>query len=177
MTTTSIEAAKETVIHPFVLSRTFNATREEVWKAWTERERLMLWFSPKGFRILTARLDLRPGGSLHYCLASPEGTKMWGRFVYREIVTPERIVLVNSFSDEAGGVTRHPFSAIWPLEMLSTFTLAELHGKTTATVQWVPVNPSPDERQTFDGGHDAMRLGWTGTFDQLAEYLATQRSK
>jgi hypothetical protein len=32
---------------------------------------------------------------------------MWGKFVYREIVAPERLVFINFFSDEKGGVTRH----------------------------------------------------------------------
>jgi uncharacterized protein YndB with AHSA1/START domain len=55
--------------------------------------------------------------------------------------------------------------------MLSTFTLTEKDGKTTATVEWVPINPTPEERQTFDSAHDGMRQGWTGTFNQLEEYL------
>src|SRR3954465_11026908 len=101
---------------PFVTSRTFDAPRELVWKAWSERARLMEWFGPKGFKMPAAKLDFRPGGSFHYCLEAPNGQEMWGKFVYREIVSPEKIVLVNSFSDEAGGITRHPMSATWPLE-------------------------------------------------------------
>jgi hypothetical protein len=29
-----------------------------------------------------------------------------------------------------------------------------------------------DERKTFDAGHESMQKGFTGSFDQLAEYLA-----
>jgi len=159
-------------IREFVISRTFDAPRELMWKAWTERARLMQWFGPKGFTMSTAELDFRRGGSLHYCLRSPDGKEMWGKFVYREIVVPERIVLVNSFSDEKGGLTRHPFSPTWPLEMLSTTTFAEQAGKTTMTLQWCPLNPTGAERKTLDTSHDGMRQGWTGTLDQLAEYLA-----
>jgi uncharacterized protein YndB with AHSA1/START domain len=158
---------------PFVISRTFDGTRERLWKAWTERERLMQWFGPKGFKMPVAKMDFRPGGTFHYCLRSPDGHEMWGKFVYREIVAPERIVLVNSFSDEAGGITRHPMSATWPLEMLSTFTLAEQEGRTTATVRWIPINATEEERKTFDAAQEGMKQGWTGTFDQLAAYLGT----
>ena len=35
---------------------------------------------------------------------------MGGKFVYREIVAPERLSFISSFSDEKGGVTRHPWS-------------------------------------------------------------------
>jgi len=173
MTSTMTNPAEQTALRPFVLSRTFDASREQMWKAWTERTQLMQWFGPKGFTMPAAKMDFRPGGSFHYCLQSPDGKEMWGKFTYREISAPERIVLVNSFSDEAGGVTRHPFSSTWPLQMLSTFTMTEHEGKTTATVEWVPIDPTPEERETFDGAHDGMRQGWGGTFDQLAAYLAT----
>ena len=157
---------------PFVISRTFDAPRELMWKAWTERARLMEWFGPKGFTMPAAKMDFRPGGSFHYCLAAPDGHEMWGKFVYREIAPPARIVLVNSFSDEDGGITRHPMSPTWPLEMLSTFTLAEHNGKTTSTVEWSPLNPTVEERATFDATHEGMKQGWSGTFEQLAAYLA-----
>ena len=156
---------------PFVISQVFDAPREQVWQAWTQRERLMQWFGPKGFTMSAATLELRPGGMFHYCLRAPDGQEMWGKFVYREIVAPERIVLVNSFSDAQGGLTRHPLSPAWPLEMLSTTTLAEEGGRTTLTVQWEPLNATEEERATFDAGHESMRMGWTGTFEQLADHL------
>jgi uncharacterized protein YndB with AHSA1/START domain len=62
--------AKSAAARPFVISRTFDAPRELVWKAWSERYRLMEWFGPKGFKMPAAKLDFRPGGSFHYCLAS-----------------------------------------------------------------------------------------------------------
>ncbi len=161
-----------TTVHEFVITRVFNAPRELVWKAWTERERLMQWFGPKGFTMPTATLDFRTGGVFLYCLRSADGQDMWGKFVFREIVPPERIVLVNSFSDEKGGLTRHPMSPTWPAEMLSTTTFVEHSGKTTITIKWAPLNATEEERKTFDAGRDGMTMGWNGTFDQLAEYLA-----
>jgi uncharacterized protein YndB with AHSA1/START domain len=97
---------------------------------------------------------------------------MWGKFVYRVIEAPKRIVLVNSFSDEKGGLTRHPMSATWPLEMLSSTTLVEEGGKTNLTIEWSPLNPTGEERQTFDSAHEGMKQGWGGTFEQLADHLA-----
>jgi uncharacterized protein YndB with AHSA1/START domain len=162
--------AKETQ-KDFVISRAFDAPRELVWKAFTEPKRLKQWFAPKGFTGQVAKMDLRPGGTYHYCLRAPGGEEMWGKAVYREITAPERLVWVNSFSDKQGGTTRHPLSPSWPLEMLTTITFAEQDGKTTLTIQWVPLNPTDEERKTFDAGHDGMRQGWTGTLDQLVDYL------
>jgi uncharacterized protein YndB with AHSA1/START domain len=167
--------AKVSAPRPFLISRTFDAPRELVWKAWSERARLMEWFAPKGFKMPAAKMEFHPGGSFHYCLEAPNGQEMWGKFVYREIVSPEKIVLVNSFSDEAGGITRHPMSETWPLEMISTFTLAEENGRAAATIHWTPLNATADEIKTFDAAHEGMKQGWTGTFDQLAAYLAKEQ--
>jgi uncharacterized protein YndB with AHSA1/START domain len=119
-------------------------------------------------------MDLRPGGTYHSGVRTPDGNEMWGKFVYREIAALERTVFINSFSDPNGGLTRHPLAPSWPVQMLSTFAFAEAGpGKTTFRVTWMPLNPTPEERATFDGGHDSMKQGWTGTMEQLAAYLAT----
>jgi uncharacterized protein YndB with AHSA1/START domain len=96
---------------------------------------------------------------------------MWGKFNYREVVPPRRIVLVQHFSDKDGGKTRHPFSPTWPQEMLTTTTLAEYEGRTTITVRWSLLDATPEERKTFDTSFEGMTMGWSGTFDELAEYL------
>ena len=155
----------------FVITRAFDAPRERVWKAWTEAAHLRHWWGPKGFTVSHCTVDLRPGGVMHYCLRSPDGSDVWGRFVYREIAKPERLVFVVSFSDEKGGITRHPMSPDWPREMLSTVTFAEQRGGTLVTVRWTPLNATDLERRTFEGGRDGMKQGWGGTFEQFADYL------
>jgi uncharacterized protein YndB with AHSA1/START domain len=159
-------------VEPFVISREFDAPRDRVWKAWTEVERLKQWFSPKGFTVIAAKMDFRVGGSYHYGIRAPDGKEMWGKWVFREIVAPERLVLVNSFSDATGGMTRHPMSPTWPREMLSTTTFAESAGRTTLTLEWQPVNATPEEIATFEAGRAGMTQGWSGTMDQFTAYLA-----
>src|SRR3990172_2756525 len=120
------------------------------------RAMLLIFKAGAGKPVIHSKMDLRPGGVYHYCMRSPDGHDMWGRFVYREIVKPERIVFINSFSDEMGGLARPPFSENWPLEMLSTITFTEQGGKTTVTVRWAPLNATAEERQTFKAGFDSM---------------------
>jgi uncharacterized protein YndB with AHSA1/START domain len=163
----------ETESTEFVISRTFDAPRDLVWKAFTDPERMKQWWGPKGFTVIASKMDLRPGGTYHYGMRAPDGSAMWGKFVYREIVPPERMVLINSFSDEAGGITRHPMAPNWPLELLSTFTFEDVGGKTKFTVRWSPHNATEEERKVFAASHDSMRGGWGGTMDQLAAYLAS----
>src|SRR5450631_3880460 len=76
----------------FVISRTFDAPRALVWKAWTDPEALAQWWGPKGATIRVVKLDMRPGGIFHYAMSFQPGHDMWGRFAYREIAPPERLV-------------------------------------------------------------------------------------
>ncbi|CAN5908252.1 hypothetical protein BH11VER1_BH11VER1_36770 [soil metagenome] len=167
----SIPCPEESGIKPFVNRRTFEAPRELVWQAWTDIGSLKQWMTPKGFSVTSCNLDLRPGGFLHYGMCAPEGQEMWGMSVYREILPEEKLVYINSFSNKDAELTRHPLSATWPLEMHTTVTFAEHEGKTTLTIQWVPVSPTEEERATFDNAHDGMRQGWKGSLDCLEEYL------
>jgi uncharacterized protein YndB with AHSA1/START domain len=159
-------------MQPFVISRSFKASRERLWNAFTELEQMKQWFGPKGFTTKVATQDFRAGGTYHYCLVSPDGHEMWGKFVYREIVPPSRIVFVSSFSDVEGGLTRHPLSPNWPQQMLTTVTFTEEGDTTRFTVEWIPIDPSDEESRTFEQGRDSMKQGWTGTFERLETYLA-----
>jgi len=162
-------------VEDFVISRAFDAPRDLVWKAFTDPGHMKNWWGPKGFTVNFSKMDFRPGGIYHYSMRSPEGHEMWGKMVYREIVPLERIVFVNSFSNEKGELTRHPMSPTWPLEMLSTFTFSEEAGKTTFTVRWRPINATEMEQKTFDEGRKGMNQGWGGTLDQLEAYLTTAK--
>jgi len=160
----------------FVITREFDAPRDLVFAAWTEPERLAQWWGPKGFTVKVANVDLRPGGMFHYGMVGPDGSEMWGKFVYREIAPPERMVFTVSFSDENAGTTRHPMAPTWPAEMLNVVTFTAHGEKTTITLRSSAYNASEEERATFKAGHASMQGGFTGTFNQLAEYLATVKS-
>ncbi len=156
----------------FVISREFDAPRDLVWRSWTEAERLRQWWGPKGFIVHTCKVDLRPGGLFHYGMTAPDGSAMWGRFVYREIDRPRRLQFIVSFSDPDGEISRHPGHLHWPLQMLSTVTFQETNGRTTVTVRWEAYEATDLERQTFQDGMASMQQGWTGTFEQFDDYLA-----
>lgn len=156
----------------FVISRTFNAPRELVFKAYTDGERLSRWWGPKGWNMKVVTADVRPGGIFHYVLET-SGNEWWGKFVYREVVAPERLVFVSSFSDPDGNVTRAPFNENFPLEVLNILTLEEQDGKTTVTLRGGPLNATEAEHKFYVSMRSSMQQGFKGTFDQLEEYLAS----
>ncbi len=165
------ELAAMAVEPALVITRDFAAPRDLVFKAFTEAERLAQWWGPKGFGMAVAKLELRPGGLFHYSMRPPNGTEMWGRFVYREIVPPERLVFISSFADEQGNPTPNPFTPGWPLEVLNIVTFAEHDGQTTVVLQGGPLNATAAERQLFADSTKSMQQGFDGTFEQLDAYL------
>jgi len=175
----ALEGMKQTLVRlgeqlahrSFVITRTFDAPRDLVFKVWTDEDHLKQWFGPKGVTIIASRNDFRPGGTYHYGMRNPDGTEMWGRWVYREIDPPKKLVFISSFSDPEGGVTRAPFPGDWPLEMFSTITFIEFEGKTTVAIEWAPFNATEAEADYFDSMHESMNQGWGGTLEQLAGYL------
>lgn len=159
----------------FVLVREFDAPRELVFRAWTEADQLTRWWGPAGFTMAGVHLELRPGGSFHYSMRGPDESEMWGKFVFREIDPPARLVLVNGFSNPAGERTRHPGAPGWPREMLITVDFREQGGKTTVALRSIPIHASAAERATFRAGHASMAGGFGASFEQLREHLATLR--
>ncbi|HET7436139.1 MAG TPA: SRPBCC domain-containing protein, partial [Thermoanaerobaculia bacterium] len=95
-------AARAMDAETFTISRLFDAPRELVFAVWTEREHLNAWWGPRGFTVIKCENDLRDGGRMHFGLQAPDGSVMWGRWMYREVLKPERLVFVSSFSDEDG---------------------------------------------------------------------------
>lgn len=168
------KAKTEATDNDFVISRTFAAPRDLVWKAWTEPERLAAWWGPRGCTIQVKQLDLRAGGHFHYAMVFSEGNQMWGRFVFREIVPPERLVFINSFSDPEGGITRAPFPQLrdtWPLEVLTSLTFTDEGDKTGMTLRAHPINATDAERAAFAGMLASMQMGYGASFDALDKLL------
>jgi uncharacterized protein YndB with AHSA1/START domain len=152
--------------------RIFDAPRDLVFTAWAEQKRLEKWWGPKGFKMQVNKLDFRPGGLFHYRMQSPDGHEMWGKFVYREVISPEKIVFVISFTDKDGNIVRSASIPNWPLELLLTATFAENQGRTTLAIQGIPVNATEAEQKGFRAGLEPMQKRFAGTLDQLADYLA-----
>ncbi|CAI6085545.1 SRPBCC family protein [Cohnella sp. JJ-181] len=159
-----------------LLKREFKAPRELVFKVWTDPLHFGNWWGPKGFSLEVKKMDVRPGGLFLGCQKSPDGQlAMWGKFAYREVQAPEKLVWVQSFSDEDGNTVRAPFNPNWPLEILNILTLEEHEGTTVLTLQGGPLNASTDEQSAFDAMAPMVAHGFDGTFEQLAYYLARQQ--
>jgi uncharacterized protein YndB with AHSA1/START domain len=155
----------------FRIERSFDASRQRVWDAWTTPDQLGRWFGPKGVKTSVETFDFRPGGVLLACMDSPDSNRMWAKFVYREIVAPIRLVWEHGFADEAGEFTASPFGGPWPLRLLTTVLFTDDGAGTRVKLTWSPLEASPEEEVAFAAMIESMTGGWTGSFDQLDTFL------
>lgn len=156
----------------FTITRTFAASLDRVWAAWTDPERIAAWFGPKETKGSVLEFDLRPGGVWRGRMDAADGSAMFSKFVFEEVDAPSRLVWIHGFADEAGNRTRAPFAPQFPLEMRTTVGFAEDGDGTRVTVEWVPIDATPEEEAFFAGMMESMNGGWSGSFDQLDAYLA-----
>jgi uncharacterized protein YndB with AHSA1/START domain len=159
----------------FVINRTFEASIETVFAAWTDPEQLTRWMPPTGFSMKMLAADIRPGGSSFYVMTNGDDVTMYGRAAYLEIERPTRLVYTQQFCDERNDeATRHPHAPTWPETMRTVVTFAaEAPDLTRVTVEWEPVGAvTAEELATFVSGRAGMTGGWTGSFDKLEAYLA-----
>lgn len=158
----------------FVINRSFDAPLNVMFEMFTDPDHLTKWLSPKGFSVKYIRADIRKGGSVFSVMTGPNDTKMYGRADYLEIERPHRIVYVQQFCDENENITRHPMAATWPKDMHTEVVLtAEGPDQTRVMLTWEPFGDvSKEEMDTFINARSGMNQGWTGSFDQLEDYLA-----
>lgn len=154
----------------FILSKTFNASKEMVFDAFATAEALAQWWGPVEAPIDVVSLDFRPEGIFHYRM---KGTHMsYGIFRYKKIERPNSITWINSFADENGVIIKPPFKDFdLPKEILNTVTLTETNGVTTLVLKSEPLHASESEINCFYSITQGMEQGFGGTFNQLTAYL------
>jgi uncharacterized protein YndB with AHSA1/START domain len=94
-------AASEPAEFDLIITRTFDAPRSLVFKAWTEPRHMARWWGPPDYTLPDCEMDAHLGGSYSFCMRSPGGTDDFSRGVSREVVEPERIIFIGR-GDERG---------------------------------------------------------------------------
>ena len=148
-----------------IVSRSFNAPLELLWKAWTEPEQFMKWYGPKGFTAPTCEIDLKVGGRHLWSMQSPDGMQMYYTGTYKEIVPMERLVYTDGMCDEDGNLMDPSTMGMpedSPMSMDVIVTFIHVDGKTTVTVSHIG----------FGEGGERAGMGWEQAFDKLDDILA-----
>jgi uncharacterized protein YndB with AHSA1/START domain len=145
-----------------VLTRIIDATREDVFDAWTDPEQLAAWFGPNGLTIETHEIDVREGGVWRFDMVGEGGLRYDNRMTFLRIERP-RLIEVDHGSDKDDDPGK--------FRMLVTFDV-QTDGKTVLTLR--QMHPTRAHRDTAIG-FGAVEYGGQ-TLDKLAAHLAARRS-
>jgi len=140
------------------LSRIVKVPREVIWKAWTEPEHIVKWFTPAPWKTVSCEVDLRPGGIFRAMMRSPEGKDTnEPAGCYLEIVRPERLVWTTVLGPGYRPVA-NPF-----LAFTAILTFDEVRSGTRYTAR-VLHKDAADRQRHAEMGFDS---GWGKALDQL----------
>ena len=135
------------------IERSFSASVEDVFDAWTSAEVMRRWLHVgPDWHTPVAEVDLRVGGQVRIVMRRPDGTETGARGEYRLIERPRRLVMTWTFDVEPTN------------EQLIELTFSQ-SGEAT-TVLMVNSGISSEDRR------DNQDRGWRGCLDELERTLA-----
>jgi len=147
---------QDTSEREIVLTREFDAPREQVFDAWTSPEKIGRWWGPNGFTTTTHSMDFREGGIWDYTMHGPDGTDYKDYIKYTEIKKPERLSYEHGEEVEQG-----------PL-FTGTVIFEDLGSRTRLTLRTVfPTKEARDKNVEENGAIE----GGKQTLGRLADYL------
>ena len=139
------------------ITRTFAASPELVWSAWTDPEQVAQWWGPEHFSTPpeSVEIDLQPGGHYHLSMIEDaSGTDYPIRFEVVEVEEPALLVMKSPAQPEFG-LTE---------DVTCRVELASVDGGTEVRLT---AGPYLGEMQKMS------ELGWTSQFGKLDSLLAS----
>ena len=139
-----------------LITRVFDAPRQQVFAAWTDPEQVARWFGPDGFDTPreTVRIDLRVGGRYELTMVRRDnGAEFAIGYEIVELVAPELLVLRSDPMPEAG----------MPEPTVVRIELHDHGAKTRMTLTDGPLPPA---------GRDHADAGWRAAVEKLARLVA-----
>lgn len=115
------------------ITHLYNASPDDVFRAWTNPAFLKQWYAPDGCTISFTKMDIRVGGKIHSCINNPHFGSCWCVSEYLEIVPNQKLVFTMENTDEKGNPidpTSLGMDPDWPGKSIVTILLSEENGKT-----------------------------------------------
>jgi uncharacterized protein YndB with AHSA1/START domain len=142
--------------HDIVVTRSFDAPRDVVFRAMTDAEYLARWWGLKENETVIDHADLRRGGSWRFVERAPDGQEYAFHGVVHDVVAPERFVQTFEFEGMPGHVC------------LETTALEERDGRTLYTSSTVFQSVEDRDGMVESG----MEYGLKQSMEALDELLA-----
>ena len=143
-----------------IMTRTFNAPRDLVFKAHSSCEHVSKWWGPRRYSFASCEMDFVEGGAWRFVLQNADGTEQYPfKGEFRAIQAPERLTWTFIYDVE-------PFNEH---ESVETIVFSEEDGETTITV--TSFYPSIEIRDAVLS--TGMTEGAAETWERLEEYAGT----
>ena len=150
-----------------LITHLFNAPRELVFEAWTQREHLEHWYAPDGCTIEFKSLNVTLGGDFHSCIHDPVHGDCWIKGRYDEVLPPEKLVFSMILSNENGDSVSSGEagkSDAWPEAIQTTVTFTSIGEKQTK----VTLHQTVSEAEAKKTG---AYQSWFSMFERLNDRL------
>jgi len=141
-------------------SRTFDAPRELVYRAFTEPDLLAQWLGPRRYRMTIDRFDLRDGGTWRYVHSDDAGNAFGFHGVFHGEASPDGIVQTFEFEGAPGHVS------------MDTVTFEEADGRTTVRTNSLFQSVEARDAMVGSGMASGMSEGYERLEDLLAKLIA-----
>jgi uncharacterized protein YndB with AHSA1/START domain len=79
------------------LCRRLAATPEALFRCWTEPDLIKQWFCPPPWRVIEARMDVRPGGESFILMRGPDGEEVPNPGLFLAVEPGRRLVFTDAF--------------------------------------------------------------------------------
>lgn len=96
-----------------IIERAFDAPKEKLWKAYTDKEWFEKWWGPEGWETTTKVFDFRPSGTIHYgmkCVDKSQGEwfgqESWGLMTIETVEEFRSFTALDSFSNAEGIINK-----------------------------------------------------------------------
>lgn len=87
-----------------IVTRTYNAPRELVFKTLTDPKLVLQWWGPRNLTTMVEKMETRPGGQWRFVQRDPDGNIFAFHGVYHEAKSPELLVYTMEWEGMPGHV-------------------------------------------------------------------------
>lgn len=102
------DITKDLDARKLVITATFAAPIERVWKIYADPRQLERVWGPPTYPATVVEHSLRPGGRVHYYMTGPEGEKYFGGWRVLTVDEPRAFTFEDFFADESFAPTELP---------------------------------------------------------------------
>ena len=146
-------------VQDMTITRRINATRDRVFRAYTDPHAITQWWGPRRYETIVDTLEPRSGGSWRFANRDTNGEEYWFHGVYHDVVPAERITWTFEYEGIPGHVS------------LETVTFEDEGDSTNIRIHSVFESVADRDGMIQSG----MESGLSESMERLQELLDSER--